>query len=290
MSARVHVVGYLSIDRIEHGGRSVDGVPGGAALYGALAANAAGAPVKLYAIAGDDFRDEWLAQLAERGIDISAMRRADGPTRRARLAYGAGDRRMSAHHGEAEWWRRTHALAPPPPSPDAGDIVALMAVPGDAADASIAAARSASARVAMDTSAAFADREPAAILARAAAVFAFAPSAEETRVLYPGLDDDTAALRLAATGCNILHKRGPAGAFAVRAGAGSGLRLPAPPVVEPRDPTGAGDATVGALAAALAGGAEFVAAAGAALEFGARCVRGLGPAAFGFDYEGMSAP
>jgi sugar/nucleoside kinase (ribokinase family) len=290
MSAQVHVVGYFSIDRIDAGGAVVDGVPGGAALYAALAANAAGASVVLHANAGEDFRDEWLAQLAARGIDLSGVARAQGPTRRARLDYHADDRRVSGHHGEAAWWERTRDLAPTPPkAPAAADVVALMAVPGAVADAALAAAGRASARVTMDTSAAFAGRERNGLLARAAAVHAFAPSVEETRLLLPGLGDDDAALRLAGAGCNVLHKRGPEGAFAVRARAAAGTRLPAPRA-EPRDPTGAGDSVVGALAVGIAAGDDFVAAAGAALAYGARCVGGLGPAAFGFDFGGSPSP
>lgn len=290
MSARVHVVGYFSIDRIDAGGSSFEGVPGGAALYAALAASAAGASVALYAKAGDDFRDEWLAQLVARGIDMTGVTRAEGATRRARLAYGADDRRASAHHGELTWWTRTLELAPAPPvAPDATDVVALMAVPGEVAEAAIAAAGRSSARVTMDTSGAFAKRERDALLARAARVHVFAPSVEETRILHPGLAEDAAALRLAGSGCDVLHKRGPDGAFAVRARAADGVRLPAPPAV-PRDPTGAGDSVVGALAAGLAAGRDFVAAARAALDFGARCVGGLGPSAFGFEFKETASP
>lgn len=285
MTGRVHVVGYLSIDRIEAGGRAMEGVPGGAALYAALAARAAGATVALHAAAGEDFSEAWLEQLAARGIDLAGVARKAGPTRRARLAYGPRDARASAHYAEAAWWERTRALAPSPPATvGGGDIVALMAVPDGVADATLAAARGAGARIAMDTSAAFATDGRDAVLARAAMVDCFAPSLEETRLLHPGLDDDAAAVRLAASGCDVLHKRGPAGAYAVAARADRGVRLPAPKT-DLCDPTGAGDSTVGALAAGLAAGADFVVAATAALAFGARCVSGIGPSALGLDFK-----
>ena len=56
----------------------------------------------------------------------------------------------------------------------------------------------------------------------------------------------------------------------------------AAPAAEIVDPTGAGDATVGALAALLAAGTDFMAASRAALLVGALTVSDIGPAALGF--------
>lgn len=281
----VRVVGYLSFDRIEFQGRVCDDVPGGAALYAALAARQAGANVSLHAIAGEDFDAALLARLAQIGIDLSQIQRAAGKTRRARLAYSTADLRTNAHHGADAWWERTRALAPPVPANlAAGDVVALMAVPGATAAATLDAARLAGARVAMDTSAAFAARECELILAVCGGAHVFAPSLEETRLLCPDMSDDAAAVRLAASGCNVLQKRGADGAFAVAAHRDSGTRLAAPPTAV-LDPTGAGDATLGGLAAALAAGLDFMSAARAALASGAACVRALGASALGLDFR-----
>jgi ribokinase len=290
MTGTVHVVGYLSIDRIETGSAAGDDVPGGAALYAALGARATGAPVVLHATAGGDFRVEWLQQAAALGIDLSGVARQQYPSRRARLAYRADESRDNAHHAEDVWWERTHALAPTVPATfAAADAVALMAVPSAVATQTLALAASVGARVVMDTSAAFATRERDAVCANAAKAYVFAPSAEETRHLCPDRSDDDAAFALAALGCNVMHKRGAAGAFVVAARAATGLRLAAPPA-NLRDPTGAGDAVAGALAAGIAAGLDFVAAARAALQIGARCVGGWGPAALGFRFEGSAAP
>jgi ribokinase len=289
MSGTVHVVGYLSIDRIETGSAAGDDVPGGAALYAALGARAAGAAVVLHAMAGNDFRAEWLQQTADLSIDLAGVVQRPSPTRRARLAYRTDESRDNAHHGQEIWWERTQALAPAVPTTlAAGNTVALMAVPSDIAARTLAAAANAGARVVMDTSAAFATRERDAVRANAARAHIFAPSAEETRHLCPNRYDDDAAFELAALGCSVLHKRGAAGAFAVAARAATGLRLAAPPAML-RDPTGAGDAVAGALAAGTAAGLDFVAAARAALQIGARCVGGWGPAALGLHFEGSAA-
>jgi sugar/nucleoside kinase (ribokinase family) len=289
MTATVHVVGYLSIDRIETGRDAGDDVPGGAALYAALGARAAGAAVALHAMSGVDFRAEWLQQAATLGIDLAGVVRCSSPTRRARLAYRTDESRDNAHHAQDAWWERTHTLVPAVPAAlAAGDVVALMAVPSAVAAKTLAAAAKAGARVVMDTSAAFASAERQAVCTNAAKAHIFAPSLEETRHLCPDCSDDAAAFALAGSGCNVLHKRGAAGAFAVAARAATGLRLAAPPATL-RDPTGAGDAVVGALAAGIAAGLDFIAGARAALQIGARCVGGWGPAALGLHFEGSAA-
>jgi ribokinase len=51
------------------------------------------------------------------------------------------------------------------------------------------------------------------------------------------------------------------------------------------DATGAGDATVGALGAALAQGADVIEAARTAVTIGRSCVTGAGPEALGFAWR-----
>jgi ribokinase len=281
---RVHVLGYLSIDRIVLDGRSVDGIPGGGALYAALAARGAGAEVALHACAGSDFRAAWIDGLAAQGIDVSGVVHVAVPTRRARLAYADAERRASAHHGEAAWWESTRALAPRlAVAPARGDVVAVPPVPADRLAAVCAQARAAGARVVADTSAAFARVDGAALLAALPGLAAFAPSLEETRILMPGGDDDAARL-LSALGCPVLQKRGASGAVLAPDGVAPLLRLPAPAATV-IDTTGAGDCVLGALAAALAAGVGLPGAAQSALAWGARCVGGLGPSALGLAPE-----
>lgn len=128
----------------------------------------------------------------------------------------------------------------------------------------------------------FAEQEAEALLAIVPRLHVFAPSREETRLLLPGLDDDAAALALAQLGPHVLQKRGVEGAVAVEAGTGVLVRIAAPVVQCVCDPTGAGDATVGALAALMLK-RPFLEAAEMALAAGARAVSAVGPAAFGFD-------
>lgn len=280
--ARVRVVGYLSFDRLEAGGRTHRDVPGGAALYAALAARAEGADVSLTAISGSDWPENWLAALGARGIDVSGVARGEGPTRRARFAGVEDGPRDNAHHDDSEWWTRTAALAPPMPAAlSAGDMVVAMPLPARVADPLVTRARACGARVTMDSSVAFARAEGDALRALVPRVDAFCAGPEETRALFPGMADDAAALAIARLGPDTLHKRGSAGAVAIARGGGEIKSLPAPPA-DVRETTGAGDATTGALAACLAAGLPFFAAAERALLAGARCVSGIGPAAFDF--------
>lgn len=270
------MAGYLSVDTI----CTPEGTweaPGGAALYAALGARWAGAEVAIAAAVGADYPSRWLDAMAARGIACSGVVRRPGPTRRARLTHGPDGARQSAH--DAAWWERTAALSPPEWTLDGVGCCVGCPVPAPRLRQLLDQAHQAGVSVVADTSEAFAAQDPAALLALVPRLHAFAPSREETRLLLPGLTDDEAALALARLGPHVLQKRGADGAVAVASGGAGLVRLVAPvaPVV---DPTGAGDATVGALAALLLQ-LPFAKAAQAALGAGALAVSATGPAAFG---------
>ena len=278
---RILAVGYLSIDTIETPAGRFERVPGGAALYAALGVRHAGALAGVVAAVGNDYPIHWLDVLAQMGIDISRVERRPGPTRTARLQHSAGGKRLSPLHGDDVWWQRTLARSPPPLG-DLGDVDGLVAgpMPVDALSAVIHQAARQKLHVIADTSEAFAIHAAARLLDLVSQLAAFAPSREETRLLLPGVTDDMAASSLAERGMHVLQKRGADGAWAVSAGGGPGIHMPAPPAVV-IDPTGAGDATVGALAAHLFSAQSFMVAATAALSTGAVAVSGIGPAALG---------
>lgn len=276
---RVLSVGYLSMDSITTSTGTHMYVPGGAALYAALGAQLAGAEAAVVAAVGDDYPDAWLQALERRGVGTGGVERRSGRTRQARLAYAAG---TCQSERDATWWERTAALAPPAPSLDAASACIAGPMAATDLDGLTEQARRAAVPVAADTSGAFAAHCPAALLALVPRLWIFAPSREETRLLLPGLDDDAAALALARLGPHVLQKRGADGAVAVASGTQSLVRLAAPSVARLCDPTGAGDAAVGALAALMLR-QPFFEAARMALAAGARAVSGIGPAAFGFD-------
>jgi sugar/nucleoside kinase (ribokinase family) len=80
------VVGSVAIDSVETPLGRADDVVGGAATYFALAASFF-TPVRLVAAIGDDFPDSVLDELRERGVDLAGMERRRGTTLRWRGRY-----------------------------------------------------------------------------------------------------------------------------------------------------------------------------------------------------------
>ncbi len=283
MKAMILIVGYLSIDEIETPQGRFSPVPGGAALYAALGARHAGAQVAISAQVGENYPQAWLDALSGLGIDISHVLRRPGASRTASIRHAQDGARRSSNYAQATWWQRTEALAPVLPRA-LEDITLIVACPMPLARlaAVLDSAQASRIPVVADTSEAFAGPFGAAFLELLPRLAVFAPSREETRLILPGLGDDEAAIRLASLGSDVLQKRGADGAFAVAANAGHGLRVPAPAGIVVRDPTGAGDSVLGALAAYLAAGRPFLEAVVTALLSGSLAVTGIGPAALGF--------
>ena len=277
----VGVVGYLSLDEIVIDGASRTDVPGGAALYAALGALAGGARVRLGVARGTDFPAAVLEALAALGVDLGGVVSRDRPTRRAGLVYGRDGRRESPHHRREEWHAATRALAPPClPEGARPAVVVLTAMPAETLAQQVAWARARSARVVVDTSEVFAARESQALLDLVREADLFAPSREETRRLLPDLDDDAALLALGGLCPCVVQKRGAEGLALVSRAHPAGLRRPALPG-RVADPTGAGDACVGALGAGLGRGLDDPALLQLGLEVAARAVAGLGPEGLG---------
>lgn len=283
MKAKVLIVGYLSIDEIDTPQGRFAPVPGGAALYAALGARHAGAQASICACIGDDYPRDWLHAMSELGIDLSHVSSRPGPSRRALIRHAPGGQRSSANYAQDSWWQRTRALAPLLPD-SMGDIAWVVACPMPVAQlgALLDAAQRRNIAVIADTSEAFASKETDQLLALLSRLRVFAPSREETRLLLPGLEDQEAAIKLASLGIDVLQKRGADGAFAVLAGASSGMLIPAQRGVRVADPTGAGDSVIGALAAYLAQGRTVLQAVAPALLTGSQTVTGIGPWALGF--------
>ncbi len=279
MTPRVGVFGYLSIDTLIHDNRAYDGVPGGAALYAALAVIAAGGTPILHATRGQDFPKHVLSSISTLGADLSAVRDGDGPSRRTRIAYGVGESRTSDHYADPDWWERTEALLPPLPSTVLDAAVMTPMPPGHAARISAAVADGTP--IVADTSEAFAGRSPQALLDLLPSISVFVPSTSETRLLVPRVDDDAAARTLAARGCAVIQKRGPDGlVWADRTGIVARRAAQAAAVV---DPTGAGDTVAGAVATALARESSPEAILAFAVDIAAMTIGAPGPAGLGLD-------
>jgi ribokinase len=274
---RILVVGYLSIDTIETPDARYESLPGGAALYAALGCRFAGGRPSLCACVGEDYPDAWLTALAALGVDTTLIERRPGPTRRAAMVHAPGGERTYAY--DAQWWARTRAMTPN--VPDLAPYRLAITCPMPIETLAAVLDRAGDVPVVADTNDGYA-RLPG-WLDLIPRLHTFAPSREETRLIVLDPDDTKAALSLARSGPAVLQKRGPQGALAVAPGGAPSRPIAAPPITVLRDPTGAGDATVGALGARLAAGEPFFEAAAKALQAGALTVSQPGPAALGFD-------
>lgn len=276
---RILVAGYLSLDEVTQASGETCRQAGGAALYAALGARQLGAQVDLCVSVGDDFPEDWIDALRDAGIGLQQVARRAGVSRWAHIIHAADGTRRSEHFVDPRWWEAGRDHAPRLPGDLSGyDGVVACPMSTDALSDLLEAAVLAGRPVIADLSEAFVSQDRQAVLALVPSLAVLAPSREETRLLLPGTDDDAAARRLAASGPAVVQKRGAEGAFCVEAGASAAWSVPAP---EARvlDPTGAGDATVGALAAAWVSTRDLAAAVPAALMIGARTVSGHGASA-----------
>lgn len=272
----VDIVGYASIDRIEPPDGSAYDAIGGAAIYAALSAVRLGVTPRLCMAVGADFPEGWLVRLGAMGIDVSWVERRPGPTRRTRLVYGRDEERKNSAERSKDWWEGTLALAPPLPT--GAGICLLCPLPPER----VADMRAAAPGVLIaDTSEAFAVRGASALTCFRG-VDVLAPSLDEAALLTGESDETRILLRLSEVAPRIILKRGARGLLDWQGGV---RHTHAPVPCKAVDPTGAGDASMGAIAAAIAlgQGVEDQLNAGAAA--GSNVVQGPGPDALGWRPE-----
>ena len=260
------VVGSINLDlvarvpRLPRPGETLAGAsfavhPGGKGANQALAARRAGADVALVGAVGDDaFAEPALALLRADGVDLGAVGRVAAPTGVALIHVdAAGENAITVVAGA----NATVTVAAVPESAlDAKTIVVMpLEIPLSTVAAVAAWARARGARVVVNAA-------PAAALpaeALAAIDVLVVNEHEAVAVATPfGVPVEPAAF------CAAMHARfgmaaivtlGARGAVAVDAGGGR-IALPAPQV-DVVDTVGAGDALIGALAAALDRGASL---------------------------------
>ena len=247
--------------------------PGGTSANAAVWAASSGAAASVIGAIGDDVAgDLLLAALAERGVGIDGVVRSAEPTGTMLVVHEAGERSMVADRGanaslvasdlpariEAEAVLISGYLLLQPPTTG----VAVAAI--ERADAAIVAVETAS----WPLVASFGVEAFFEATVSAGAVLA---NGREAAVLT-GCDPDDACRKLGERFRIAAVKRGADGAClsvdGVFAASGS-------PVVEERDPTGAGDAFDGVLLASLARGSDARAALTAACAAGATVAASL---------------
>lgn len=268
----------IAVPRLPRPGEGVKGgdhqlFPGGKGGNQALAAARAGAKVALVGAVGRDaFAEVALSGLAEAGIDLARVARGERPTGLQAIAIDPTGENLMTGSTAANADADPAALAPLL-RPDA-TLLTQTSIGARAAEAAITAARLAGARVVLNAA-------PAEPLAEAvlSAVDVLVVNAPEARAIaaWAALPTDPAAFARTAAArwmATVVVTLGPRGLVAATA-AGETF-AGAPPATTIRDTTGAGDALIGALVAALDRGAGLDVALREGLAAGALACRETG--------------
>ena len=228
MSARVDlvVIGNLLIDELPNG--VVE--PGGAALYISLAAARAGAQVGLHSVAGTDYP---LNTLKKAGVTLS-LKRPAGPGGRTVIRYLPSGRTLE-HVGPGH-----QTMTPQEPHPFESTLVVLAPMPWEWQMYHLDRAPSAGA---------FLDPYPTLDSSRWNDLRG---RLDKLRLLVLNKEELEIDIETIPKEVPVLLKEGAEGGYCRL----SGCRWQAVPV-EVKDPTGAGDSFLGALAAGLALGRNW---------------------------------
>jgi ribokinase len=268
----------IAVPRLPRPGEGVKGgdhqlFAGGKGGNQALAAARAGAKVALVGAVGRDaFAEVALAGLAQAGIHLARVTRCDRPTGLQAIAVDpAGENLMTgstAANGEASPAALAPLLGP------GATLLTQSSIGVRAVEAAIAAARLAGARVVLN--AAPAERLSEATLAAVDVIVVNEPEAR-TIAAWAGLPAEPALFALRAAARWMATVVVTLGARGLLAATPAGETFAgAPPPVAIRDTTGAGDALIGALAAALDRGAGLEVALREGLAAGALACRETG--------------
>ena len=247
MTDSILVVGSVAFDDLEtpHGVR--EGALGGSANYFSASASLF-APVKLVAVVGDDFPEQHLEKLAARGADLAGLERVEGPTFRWKGRYAAEDADAETldtqlnvfEHFQpkipAEWTRSPIVFLGNIHPRLQLDVLDQMASPR---------------LVAADTMNFWIDGEREALLEVLARIDLLVINETEARQLAEDDNIFKAADKVRAMGPKMLVvKRGAYGALLFHPD--GTFFVPAVPLREVIDPTGAGDTFAAGLVGSLA--------------------------------------
>ena len=247
------VVGSLAYDDISTAAASEKGLLGGSAAHFSLAASLAGALPRIVAVVGDDFRREDLERLAALPADTAGVERRSGATFRWGGRYSDDFTSRETLFTELGVFAD---FAPRLPAGWGGTRVLFLANIQPDLQAGVLDAAPGAELVALDTMNLWIDTAREALDAVIARVDLLVVNDEEARQLTGLASLVAAGQALRAMGPRYcLVKKGEHGVLLV---APEGVfPLPAYPVAEQVDPTGAGDSFAGGLMGHLAREGRF---------------------------------
>ncbi|MFH1143935.1 MAG: PfkB family carbohydrate kinase [Candidatus Eisenbacteria bacterium] len=242
------VVGSVALDTIHTPHAVGRDLLGGSAAYFALAASTL-ASVGMVAVVGEDLPQEHIQLLSSRAIDLRGLERRPGPTFRWEGEYGANLKERRSLRTELGVFADFH-----PRLPEAyrdADVLFLANIHPELQIEVLAAATGAR-LVAIDTMDFWIRGSLEALRAVIRRTDLLLVNDEEATLLtgHDALPEAVAAIRAMGPQM-VVVKKGPHGSMAL--GPWGWLALPALPVEDVRDPTGAGDSFAGGLLGYLAG-------------------------------------
>jgi sugar/nucleoside kinase (ribokinase family) len=241
------VVGSVAFDDLEMPYGTFENVVGGAATYSAFAASAF-APVRLVGVVGKDFPEPVLADLRSRGVDTQGVERKEGLTFRWRGRYSTD---LASRVSLDTQLNVFSAFAPALPASYRQAPYLLLGNIHPNLQASVLEQAGGARFVAADTMNFWISGEPKALAEVLKRVHLLMINDEEARELSGIHSLPKAAADIRKRGPrHVIIKRGEHGALLFDdAGA---FFVPAYPLEEVRDPTGAGDTFAGGLMGYLA--------------------------------------
>lgn len=243
------VVGSMAIDDLKTPAGHRPEVIGGAATYGSTTASFF-SPVRVVSVVGADFPEAPFEELAKRGIDCSGVERTDGETFRWKGEYGAD-------FGDATTLdTKLGVLAtfdPVLPESFRDTRYVFLANNDPTIQGKIIDQLDAPALIALDTMNFWIEGKRDVLLETIARVNLLLVNDTEARMLSGERNIVKAAAKIQALGPSIVViKRGEYGAMLFTSDA-EPFFVPAMPLAQVVDPTGAGDSFAGGLTGFLAG-------------------------------------
>jgi sugar/nucleoside kinase (ribokinase family) len=278
---RLVCFGNLTVDDVVlPDGTERPGCTGGDALYAALAARLFEPSAEMVAPVGTDVPAAMRDEILRAGFSLEGLKPRDRPTLHNRVAYRAdGGRAWTLYNGEADF----HILSPTPDDiPEryrGADAFLILAMTLAAQEELVPALRRMGAgAIALDPQEDYILGAESRVKDLVGQVDIFMPSEEEVRRLLGHADLVAAAKHFAALGPRVVVvKRGGEGCLVYERDADRMSEVPAFPVAEVLDTTGAGDSFCGAfMASLLLAPGDFLRAAQAGAVAASYTVAGFG--------------
>lgn len=260
MRPRVWILGNLTVDDVVLAdGTTAMGLCGGNALYAARGARTWEDAVGVAARIGPDWPADHRSALQDLGLELDLIE-VPYPTIHNWALYESNEIRQFVLWSGSGTNLQQSLRAPELPSMEGAEACHIAPMPLSVQAELLASIRDRVRLIALDPHEDHIAGYERALLDMLPAITAFMPSARESELLYGRDDAEAAALAFKAEGADVVAiKMGSAGSV-VTIGEGATRHVPA---IEVRvaDPTGAGDAYCGGFIAALARGADPLAAA-----------------------------